>query len=361
MVFKVWRKIKRIRYYFFSNYYSLKYRKEIKSRIKKRKCKPIKKTYAKEILRYYNSFGIKIKPYWHHYYSDINNCYSYEYIPEDYFYSTIDLALNKKEFSEPLMDKNLLDRIFKNVKLPKTVVKNINGYYYDANDLIDYKNAIDRCKNYKTLIIKPSIYSGGGKNVLVFTIKEGKTNYNDLTIQELFELYKKNFIIQEIVDQHETLKKLNPSSLNTIRVMSYLSEKEVFILSSFIRIGGKGMFVDNMASGGIACGIEPNGNLKKLGYNQYFDQVTKTDSSINLENIKIPSYDEITKTVKELHKQVPYFRLISWDMAVDSNGEVVLIENNLWGQGLNPHQVINGPIFNEHITEILKLSSKFKY
>ncbi|MCA9767090.1 MAG: hypothetical protein KC455_11820 [Carnobacterium sp.] len=358
---KIWRLFKKIKFYFFVKHINHKYRKEIKNRILKRKCKALNKSYAKEIKDYYNSFGIKIKPYWHHYYSEINGIFSNFYLPEDYFYSTIDLALNKREFGESLMDKNFLDRLFKNIKFPTTVVKNINGYFYNGkNELINYKTAIDLCKKHKKLIIKPSIHTGGGKKVLVFSINKDIIDYNNLTFEQLFSLYNKDFIIQEIVDQHEILKSLNITSLNTLRVMSYFSTDNIFILSSFIRIGGKRKFVDNMSSGGIACGIGLNGNLKEIGYDQNQNQVNKTHDGIEFNNITIPNYQFLMDKIKLLHIQVPYFKLISWDISIDKNSEPVLIEYNLWGQGLNPHQIINGPIFEKYLPEILKISSNFK-
>ena len=48
---------------------------------------------------------------------------------------------------------------------------------------------------------------------------------------------KANFIVQEAVKQHAVLAALNPSSLNTIRVVSFLFEGTIYILSSILRMG----------------------------------------------------------------------------------------------------------------------------
>ena len=44
---------------------------------------------------------------------------------------------------------------------------------------------------------------------------------------------------------------------------------------------------------------------------------------------------------------MPYFRIISWDIAIDKNGNFILIEYNIKGQDINFHQLNNGPVFNK--------------
>ena len=46
-------------------------------------------------------------------------------------------------------------------------------------------------------------------------------------------------------------------------------------------------------------------------------------------------------------------RLISWDFAVDPQGEPVLIEVNLTYGGVLVHQLCNGPIFGDRTEDIL--------
>ena len=62
----------------------------------------------------------------------------------------------------------------------------------------------------------------------------------------------------------------------------------------------------------------------------------------------------IIKQAKELHAQLPYFKLISWDLALDFDNEVVLIEFNIRWQEINSHQISNGPLFNEYTDSVLE-------
>ena len=57
--------------------------------------------------------------------------------------------------------------------------------------------------------------------------------------------------------------------------------------------------------------------------------------------------------VHRLHKRVPYFRIISWDIGQDSNNNPMFIEYNTYHQATELHQVVNGPLFGELADEIL--------
>ncbi len=358
--FKIWKIFKKIKRFLFVNYVSITFKKKIKRKIKNDKSKSLSKKQIEEISRYYKSLGVKkMKPYWHQYFSDINGYFSTKYIPQDYFYSTISFALNQKAY-RCLMDKNLLDKLFIGIKHPNAAIKKINGFYFHKDKVVNKAEAIKVCNRYNKLLIKPTIYSGGGDSISIFSLKNGDTDFQNLTLNELFAKYGQNFIVQEVVVQHERLKLLNESSLNTLRIISYMPNENVHILSTYIRIGNKGSIVDNISSGGIGCRVNPDGVLSKIGY--YYDfknQTLKTENGTLLEGFTIPCYKEILEKIEILHKQVPYFKIVAWDISVDENENIVLIEYNLWEQGIDFTQVVNGPLFGEFTDEVLKRAVDF--
>lgn len=88
---------------------------------------------------------------------------------------------------------------------------------------------------------------------------------NELTkeqIDEIFDGYGSHFIVQEKQSQHSALSKLNESSLNTIRVITYWRVcGEIVPLYTIQRIGMKGKTTDNVGSGGINVKINWYGRL----------------------------------------------------------------------------------------------------
>lgn len=336
----------------------LQYRKVIS---RKSQNKPIRltKRQISNIKNFYLSYGFKIKTTWHNFYFSSNHIYSEEYIPEDLFHAVLSKNFNQMRQWPTLLDKNLLEVIFKDYNQPKTVVKNINGFFFESGNLINTDRAIELLKKEsRVMVIKPSIESGNGQNVVSFSINGDQTTHNDLTVKELLYKYKKDFIIQLVVDQNEEIKSLNQSSLNTIRVLSYLNNSGVHMLSTIFRIGKKGQFTDNFESGGIGCGVEYNGKLKKYGYFENGDRTTHTDNGSLIENFEIPSFDKALKQVEKMHLLIPYFRLVSWDIGIDNNGEPILIEYNTYHQGITVHQLANGPLFGKFTDEILSQSKR---
>lgn len=307
-------------------------------------------------IRFYNFYGIKLKnTYAHQYYTSITGQFYENYIPDDIFHSVILPKFNNSLQWPALLDKNLYDRLFVNFSQPKYIIKNINGYFYSNNQLISLNQAISILNNQKEeLIIKPSIRSGGGKMINFFKVKKSTTNYKNLKINDLFELYKKDFIIQEILDQCKILKELNPTSLNTLRVLSFFRNNDVVILSTVLRMGGKDSRIDNYGKGGSICGVEDTGYLKSNSYKENGEITNTSPSGLKLDGILIPNFPKVTNMVKALHSKIPYFKIVSWDIALDINDAPVFIEYNTYAQGIDIHQITNGPLFGKFQDEILR-------
>ena len=122
---------------------------------------------------------------------------------------------------------------------------------------------------------------------------------------------------------------LNPTSVNTIRILSYRSGMEVLIIYSVVRIGRRGSVIDNQSAGGISKTIDKDGKLGKCAFGGYVeDNVDRTDTGIILEGYQLPSYGKAIEMVKRLHLKIPFFDILGWDVAIQEDGEPLLIEFN---------------------------------
>ena len=336
-------------------YKEVQLKKKVKRILKKRPQKRLTSSQKSEITTFYKKLGIdKISTSWHRFYSGCNGHFSTAYVPENIFYIHIEPKINIEMYISALGDKNLLDKLFSGTKQPETIFKNMNGFLYHQNELIKITEAIEMCNTSGTLFIKPTTDTGGGKNVSAFSCENGIMDHQENTLEELFEKYKKNYIVQKKVEQHESMSALNATSLNTFRIMSYLNENEVAILSIIVRMGKAGSITDNSTTGGISCGVQSDGSLNKVGFQLSGESFLATDSGIKFSEIKLPFIEKIKQTAKTLHKSSPFFKIISWDLAIDNMGDVVLIEYNINGQDINFHQLNNGPVLSPLLNEIRK-------
>lgn len=328
------------------------YEQRIKKAMKSCPMKPLTKGQEADIQAFYKKhLKREVPTYWHQYLYSRNGLFSVKYIPASVYRTSIVFRLNDYQYSLAYVDKGFYDTLFPDVNRPQTFVKNINGFYFDDKLSIGEEEAIERCSNLQEAIIKPTALSSWGVGVQLIHTEKGFIPELNMSVKDLFARYKKSFIIQSKLHQHPDLAALNPTSVNTLRVMSYRRDNEVVVLYAVIRIGRMGKVVDNESAGGIKADIDlTTGKIKGPAFGSATEPLMpKTDSGIELDNYLIPSFPQIIEFVKDLHLRLPYFRLIGWDVSVDGNGKPVMIE---WNRSAELSQVAHGPAFGDYTEEI---------
>ncbi|MDO6605156.1 sugar-transfer associated ATP-grasp domain-containing protein [Arenibacter palladensis] len=146
-------------------------------------------------------------------------------------------------------------------------------------------------------------------------------------------VFSKAFIFQELIQQHEVLKKINYSSLNTLRIVTYKNKKnELEVLSGFIRVGRKGAIVDNAHAGGIVVPFnKETGKVCAEGL-QLIDNGggifhKHPDTEVIFDNFQIPHYTQVKELVT---KASSFFKLplLGWDVAITPNGPIIVEVNH---------------------------------
>ncbi len=283
----------------------------------------------KEVDDFYVSMIGKTVPlYCHEYFYSRTGVFSKDYVPKDFYTMEILQKANVYQMRDAYDDKNIYDVIFAGENVVHTILKNMNGYYYFEGKPVSEEEAVQLCQNMNEVILKPAM-DKHGNGVKLLTVTNGVTNVNGMSIGELFKQYKRNFLIQERVKQHKDIAALNPTSVNTMRILTYRSGMEVLVIYSVIRIGRSGQVIDNQCAGGISTTITKEGKLGKAAFGGYSeDNVLATDTGITLEGYQLPSYDKAIEFVKRLHTKLPYFNIIGWDVSIEEDGEPILIEFN---------------------------------
>lgn len=331
-------------------YYRYLFKQQMKQKLKHHEY-PIDRTFEFKCKQYWHKYA-RIDSMWHTFYSYCNGIKDVRYIPENIYYSKIEPFYNRKAFAKAIDDKCFYTERFKNIKRPDTIIRNISGMYFDNDfNIISLHDAIGLCYEYSEFVVKLSI-DGTGGNFIKFIRTSELSSPDDLV--QVFLKYEKDFIVESIITQHNKLSSINSSSVNTIRFITFLNNNGVHLLSSVFRMGGIGSRTDNFSTGGICCGIDKNGILKSVAYDMKYNKYTHHPSGGDFANIQIPSYDMAINAVKNQHKRFGHFRIISWDIAIDAEGGIVLIEFNITPQGVGLHQINNGPLFGDLTDEVLE-------
>jgi hypothetical protein len=306
---------------------------------------------AQAARKFWRQYTSDFQPMFHKLYSSRYGQFDVRYIPDDLFYTRIGPFLNNRDYWLGIDDKNYYSLWYPEIRQPRTIVRKINGFFSSADyNLISVSEAIDLCSACPRLIIKPAIGTGGSSGILFWEQGQPLAELSQmLTSRNAYQ----DVIVQEIVEQHEQLNIIHPSSINTVRVMSLLFQGQVHILSSVLRMGVGGSRVDNGSVGGWVCGIQADGHLKEYGYSGDFIKFDRHPQGFEFRQGQVPAYDKILDVVKRMQGKMCHFRLISWDIAVDREGEPVLIEANLYNGAANIHQVCNGPLFGDLTEAVL--------
>lgn len=307
----------------------------------------------KEIRDFYKKYA-KIDMVFPEFYTQKTGVFCKNYIPDNLYYCKIDPFFNDWTAATYLDNKCYYDEwYFKGINMPETITRCINGMWVITKENESY--FISKEQAYELIsehdcFVKQATLSSGGKGI--HKITKGAPIGE---IKSIVDSLGKDIIVQEAILQSTEMSKLNPHSVNTVRVLSFLDKDgNIKVYSAIARMGINNSFVDNASSGGITCGIEENGRLKAVAYavngTKYASHPT---TGIKFNDIIVPNYSKIISHAQKLHKIFPHFRLLSWDFAIDKNNEPLLVEVNLRYGELDFHQLNNGPLFGADTQKIL--------
>lgn len=246
-----------------------------------------------------------------------------------------------------LENKALCDVYFPEIKFPEVYVRCLNGTYFDkAMNYLSKEEAKAILREKGVFVIKPSIGSEQGDRVAKISVEA------DTNLDKIFETTGKDFIAQALVKQAPEIERLNPSSLNCFRVTTlYFNGK--FDFSTALKVGKKGAFRDNWNSA-YWVNVTKDGTLSKIGYDYNLNPVEKSDLGIIFEGQKMPLYEIMIATLESLHKKLfANCGVIGWDVTIDSNYEICVIENNLHDPGTNIEQFVSGDFFKPFREDII--------
>lgn len=191
--------------------------------------------------------------------------------------------------------------------------------YSEKCTLEEFKNFIGK---HSEALYKPDV-ADCGRGIEKWT-------FTNTDIESLYAKFKKeSAVLDELVQQHHLLSKLNPSSVNTVRIFTVvLGKEECEIIGAALRIGKGNTIIDNYSAGGLVGAIDVNTGIvmedaeDAIGKRYSMYPISK----IKIQGFKIPNWNMILEFVKECAMNYS-LKYVAWDIAVREN-DCVLIEAN---------------------------------
>ena len=180
----------------------------------------------------------------------------------------------------------------------------------------------------ETIMVKPESSSGGfGVDKLY------KKDYPSVDAMYDHLKEQKIGVVEEVLQQHEEMNRMNPGSINTLRIVTILNETGPHIVYAHIRIGNSDRPVDNLHSGGMYAPIDlERGVIQYPAYDKARHTYTEHPrTGTTIQGFAIPCWEEAKAMCLEASQIVPQMRYVGWDVAITPNGPVFVEGNNLPG------------------------------
>ena len=187
----------------------------------------------------------------------------------------------------------------------------------------NYHEFVDYLHSHSVFIAKPYDGLGGHGVEKVYTkdIEDPKAYFDHCTEKRIF--------LEDLVVQHDEMNVLCPSSVNTMRVMTFNDHGTSRILWMGQRIGNGINAVDNFHAQGMVCGVDmETGCLKGNAVDK--DNVEfahHPTTGVAFDGFRIPCFEEAKQLVLQAVLESDKILVVGWDVAISDKGPVI-IEGN---------------------------------
>lgn len=307
---------------------------------------------------YENNYGEKIPHDWHRLYQSFTGNFQFDYFPDILFSAELEPRMNSWSYRYVLDDKMLLPLFTSNVpevRVPELIGGYANGVYFDSYLKEQTKDSFaeqlcSMCGG--EVIFKQTNDTDSGKGVQICDLRISERN----EVEKIIEAYRgQAFVVQKLISQHSSLADIYPDSVNTFRIVTYIWKGKIYHFPVALRLGRNGNRVDNAHAGGLFIGITDEGQFMDAAYTEFKDIFyTHPDTGYKFKGARIPYVPRLIAAAERMHMNALCLGIISWDLTMDSDGEVVLIEANTSGQTIWFPQMANGKAaFGDNTAEIL--------
>jgi len=221
--------------------------------------------------------------------------------------------------------------------IPKLISYNLkNNYFFNTkisivntkSDLIAFFETVFESSQETRLFLK-FLDSNGGKGILLLK----KENLKKIIEVNADILLNNSFMHQEVIKQHQEINKIFSKSINSLRIITYINNKnDINILSVLMRFGIGNSIVDNANAGGFFISVDmATGMLKGVGRQDFTKGarvfIKHPDTNILLENFKVPFFLDACDLAKKATKYLPN-KIVGWDIAISPTGPIIIEGNH---------------------------------
>jgi hypothetical protein len=304
-----------------------------------------------------------VRNYWHlgtfHYYRyglqyrQLTDEQLLDYVPTYYFHKNIERhhqGIDTVKWGDKLVQARLFEE--RNIPTAKVIAVVKNGICWDLYEQkrLDIKQIINDCLSDASnkLFFKPT-GGCGGAGILVLKRCNNQLLLNGEVVADADEFMSKlssgTYVVEENIIQNAQLSAINPSSVNTLRVVVQEADDAMTIRTCILRMGRQGKEVDNSAQGGISLGVNvQNGEFALSATAEHGAGVIPQhpDTKYQFAGNGIHNWDGVKSQIEDIANQLRDFKDIALDIAITKD-KVIIIEFN-FRYGIEHQQCVLGGV-----------------
>ena len=298
------------------------------------RLRKLSKEYARDVL------GHKRYAPWLNVYAAVAGEFKEGWIPDNYHGSVVNPYLTASRACVPGV-KTLSSKFIQHNNLPD-IAYYLNGLFFStAREVIAPKvveeKIFDILNRDKRVVFKTDM-SLRGLGVHIFT-------------KETFDIkkipYIGNGVLQYYIKQHPSFMAIMPDSVATLRLTSVVEDSGI--------VSCRGAFMRFNRTGNTHCMWDTDvkvpidletGQFDEKGYMPDWRTISyHPDTNVFFKGNVIPRFKECIAFITKAHQEVSFCRLIGWDLIVDENEKIQLIELNCWHSDIKVSEATQGPCF----------------
>lgn len=290
-------------------------------------------------------------------------------------------TLGSIEYAPELYVYTVLNGNFKEGWIPATYytdqVRNLDGVFGLQGDMKALSNRVlvtdklpDLLYIQNEIFIEPKSYKViSDEDVIGILFKESdkvifKSNNSMRGIGiKIYDKHKFNLqvvkdnsgVFQKIINQHSFFDNIFPHPGATIRITTALdSNGNATVRGASLRLGRSYNNTESThvkSSDAIKVAIDLETSM--LFNTGYLADMSSThvhpDTGVSFSNLVVPAFKEACVIVEELHQRYPFVRCIGWDISINKENKIEIMEWNTDNNGIGFHEAMSGPCFKDFL------------
>lgn len=291
--------------------------------------------YAKNYLG-----SVKYAP-WLYVYSAMQGEFKKGWIPDNYYGERI-VGDMRDEFVDLSSLNHLSNRVLSTKKLPDLLYYN-DGLFIcpDSYNIVSSEEAYKLLFNNNEKVIFKINNSSQGRGIRFYDRNNWSVDSSNL----------ENGVFQKIIKQHDFFDGIFPHPGATVRITTELdSTGRVAVRAAYLRLGRSN---NNSLSKHVQCSNEvkvainlETGELFETGLMSDWSSIKfHPDTNVKFKGLIIPGFSEACLEVEKLHSNYPFIACLGWDVSINNECEVEVMEWNGGHNEIKFSEAIHGPCF----------------